>query len=738
MVGSWGTLWRRRSRTLAVVIGLSVLAGVPSASAAGTGTVRLGAAAATSALDIVLPLKIDAAGLKSFAQSVSDPLSAHYGRYESVTALSRRFGASAATRARVIGYLRSQGATAVKVDATGFLAEATVSAALAQRMFGTRLARFSAADGSRFTAPSVTPTVPSALRGVVEGVVGLNTRSLRPSTPWSTRVRPGSAAPRSASDAPRAHAASQLSSEVPRTGTPAGCAPGLGAGADGNPALAGFTPNQYLTAYGLSPLHAAGVSGQGERVALVEIDGFNIADVTTFAQCFGSSRPTITTVGVGSVTRPLAPGAEATLDLEVLEAAAPGLNGIDVYETKSDPADVLKALVAPLEFHGHKPQVVSASLGLCERFQEAASGLTGIDAAERLLELATSAGVSYLAASGDDGSADCTDSNGSPGFELGVNYPASSWWVTGVGGTNLELNPGNQIINEFVWNDTTNQVAAAGGGLSDLFFRPPYQRGFERADSRGVPDVSMLADLVPGYAIYCSAPNDCLSASNHDPWLSVGGTSAATPLLAGGIALIDQRLHRVGRADVGFANPLLYLLGGSHARASVFRDVTAIGNDVGPYIPNGPMRPLGCCTAKAGYDVASGLGSVNVARFAQHAAGLLPYILGAVKVSLPGHQRPAAHHQILATVSCARACYMAAFTKVQLGRRSFTVDSAIVNRPHGGRKTLALHFSKNQRRTIASALAAHTRIVATVYGVITDPQGVIQRQTGGRHLRISG
>jgi subtilase family serine protease len=731
-VGFSGSLLPSRSGALAVLLSVAVLAA--SASTAAAGVSRLGAAAGGTALEIVLPLKVDAAGLKSFASAVSDPRSAQYARYLSVAELARRFGAAPGARARVIAYLRGQGATAVRVDATGFLAEATVTAALAQRLFGTRLARFSSAGGPRFVAPSSTPTLPSALGGLVEGVVGLDTQPLRARSGFSTRLR--ASGPPANRASPRAHAAAQTPSELPRSGSPTGCPAGLDAGADGNPGLAGFTPNQYLTAYDFAPLQSDDALGQGERVALVEIDGFNPADVAAFAKCFNLRTPRITTFGVGSVKRALPPGGESTLDLEVLDAAAPALSGIDVYETRADPSSVLKALVAPLQVRGRKPQVVSASLGLCERDQAAATGQTGIETAERLLQLATASGVSYLAASGDNGSADCTDSSGSPRYELGVNYPASSWWVTGVGGTNLALTAANRIANQVVWNDTTNQVAAGGGGLSDLFFRPPYQKGYVRSDSRGVPDVSMLADLVPGYAIYCTAPDDCLTPTKSDPWLSVGGTSAATPLLAGGIALIDEQLRRVGRADVGFANPLLYMLGGSRSRSSVFSDVTAIGNDLGPYLSSGPGRALGCCSAKSGYDLASGWGSVDISHFALRSAVLLPYILGAIKLSLPAHQRPAARHQILADVTCSRACYMAAFAKVQIGRKSFLVDSSIVNRPHGGRRTLALRFSASQRRAIASALEQEREIVATVYGVIVDPEGNIQRQTAGRRLGI--
>ena len=76
-----------------------------------------------------------------------------------------------------------------------------------------------------------------------------------------------------------------------RTGTAAGCTPAV--------SQSGFTPNQYLTAYNYAPLQASGLEGQGERVALIEIDGFRYRDLRSFAKCFGLATPAINGYGVG-------------------------------------------------------------------------------------------------------------------------------------------------------------------------------------------------------------------------------------------------------------------------------------------------------------------------------------------------------------------------------------------------------------------------------------------------------
>jgi len=112
----------------------------------------------------------------------------------------------------------------------------------------------------------------------------------------------------------------------------------------------------------------------------------------------------------------------------------------------------------------------------------------------------------------------------------------------------------------------------------------------------------MLADVSPGYAVYCTAQADC----DGRGWLSFGGTSAATPLLAGGFALVDQALRRQGRIALGLANPLLYRLGRDPTTAAqVFYDVTNGSNDVGPFVQSS-QQPLGCCSAVPGFDDASG------------------------------------------------------------------------------------------------------------------------------------
>jgi subtilase family serine protease len=559
-------------------------------------------------IDVALPLRADLPGVERFALAVNTPGSPQYGRYQSVEALARRFGALPSTRSRVLSYFRANGATDVGIDPTGLFARATVSVGLAERIFQTSLARRrTAADGS-FLTPSMQPRIPAPLRGLVGGVIGLDTRPLRSS------VRPvsdeGAARPRAQA------AAGQPASALHRTGTPRGCPQGTRTG--------GFTPNQYLTAYGVKLLHRAGLTGHGERVALIEIDGLRGSDVRTFGRCFGIHIPPLNAYGVG-IRKALRPGGEATLDTEILSVAAPGLKSIDIYQSKPLAVDVLGSLIAPLRNRGKRPNVVSASLGLCERDELTALGVSGIRQSEGVFALAAASGFTYVAASGDSGSSACTNQNGVPRYELGISYPASSWYVAGVGGTNFALSSANRITAEIAWNDLglLPLPAAGGGGSSALFTQPPYQSplGVRR---RETPDVSLLSDVVPGYAIHCSARPDCIHRGHSSSWRTVGGTSAATPLLAGAVALIDQRLRRRHRRDAGLINTMLYRAGRSTAGGRIFRDVVAYGNDVGQFIPGGTGSQLGCCTAAPGFDMASGWGSVDFWQLSNYALTVAP------------------------------------------------------------------------------------------------------------------
>lgn len=478
---------------MAVLLAACLILAAP-ASALDSQPALIGTAPAAQQLHIILPLRAHDTALANFAVAVSTPGSPQYGRYESIPALGQRFGASLGAREKVIRYLRAHGATHVRVDASGMLAYATLSVPDAERLFAVPLGLFQATNGSRFVGPSTPVAVPHSLQGAVEGVVGLDTQ---PVANPEGAVAPAGPVPWLLGASP------PPSSEMPFSGTASGCSGALNSG--------GFTPNQYLTAYGYEPLRSRGLEGQGEKLALVEIDGLKDSDLRRFAACFGLTRPAWTRYTVGGLKHPLAPGAEATLDFEVAESVAPDLRKIEVFETSNSDQGILAAISAPLFTPGAKPAVISNSIGLCEPAYRQIHDVGAVHAEDRELELMASAGISFVSAAGDNGSADCSTGSVQHPHRLAVDYPASSPWATAVGGTNLQLNSSNQIVSQLVWNDSAKFAhTGGGGGYSMLHGRPSYQRAVVARAQRAVPDVAMLADVAPGYTIYCTAKTpDC-------------------------------------------------------------------------------------------------------------------------------------------------------------------------------------------------------------------------------------
>jgi subtilase family serine protease len=198
-----------------------------------------------------------------------------------------------------------------------------------------------------------------------------------------------------------------------------------------------------------------------------------------------------------------------------------------------------------------------------------------------------------------------------------VYWPASDPLVTGLGATHVMLSAsGRRISPDTVWNDTFNPAVseftygqsppipwAGGGGVSTIFTRPQYQNRVRGVvgSRRGVPDVSLTGSLSEGIAVFTSY-------SGKPVWAPTGGTSGATPMLAGIVAIADQLAKR----RLGLINPALYQLERRHAPGIV--DITRGNNSVAFGSLTSPTRVRGY-QARRGYDLASGVGTLNAARF---------------------------------------------------------------------------------------------------------------------------
>jgi kumamolisin len=474
-------------------------------------------------VELIVGLRRRQDALRRFVEQVSDPASPRYGRYIEVEEIARRFGATPRDTATVTRALRARGAT-VRRDATGAFLVARMPVAAAQRAFETRLARFRDARGATFVAPRSMPRIPPHLAGRVTAVIGLDERPVFTTMDATTRAR--------------------TAGNAPRTGTASGCRPGVRSG--------GYTPNQYREAYGFGPLYRRGARGEGMRAAVIEIDGVSMSALRGFARCFRLRVPRTRRISLSR--RPLPPGVETVLDTEIIAAAAPRLARMDVYETGSTLSETANAFAAPLNRpRAERPHVISASIGACEQeFDRATRELF-----ENTLLSHAARGTSVLAANpvarAPRGAAVAGRGEDT---ELAATFPASSPSVTAVGGTRITLNARNRLIGEVVWNGGTLRNGASGGAPSELFPRPAYQEGPGITHAmRTVPDVSFLGDPNPGYAILCGNARNCGRG-----WVTIAGTSAATPLFAAGILLINQLNRRRGRPPLGALNPLIYRL----------------------------------------------------------------------------------------------------------------------------------------------------------------------------------
>lgn len=570
-------------------------------------------------------------GLNHFVRAVSDPTSPRYRDYATVESLVERFGATEKMQKQVLGWLAARGVRGT-VSPTGTFVTASLERGRAARVLP-------AVGGARASAAgAATRAVPRALRGAVAGITlasdaGVSGDGARPAAGSAAAI--GAALrPAAGSSGASASAAKPkgepFTSIAPHTGTAGGCAAGSSGGEPGEPP---FTPNQYLTAYGHAAMHAKGFRGEGQTVAVVEQGGFKRSDVVAFGKCFGVKPPPTTVQVLQTNQRPPAED-ETTLDLEQLSVGAPGLDHIYVYEAPESLESIVLAAGTALGDPRHRPDVISISLGICE--PQIAGALAWRDALDSIFAVAAGSGISVLVSAGDQGSTGCRGHFSETGEMTAlpleaVSLPASSPYATAVGGTNLVLSRKNEIKGQVVWNDSffkgqQGPPFGGGGGLSIISPRTPWwQAGIDRyGPGRKVPDIAALADRYPGYAFFCTA-KICASGPEAVPgWSAVGGTSAAAPLTAAGIALVNQYAERHGEPTLGFLNPLLYRLGAEKTtREAAFDDVTIGDNDITPSLDptvTGNV-PVDCCEAKPGYDWASGWGSPKIAALARLASG---------------------------------------------------------------------------------------------------------------------
>ncbi len=369
-------------------------------------------------------------------------------------------------------------------------------------------------------------------------------------------------------------------------------------------ATTSFYGNQLAKIYNFP----TGVDGTGQNIGIVELGGgYADADLTTYFQKAGIARtPSYSTrpVNGGGTNSPPQPGdasdanIEVALDMEVVGTVAPGAAMLMYFCNQGTDQQILLAVSAAVHDQTADLSIISISfggqeydpitMGSGEGAQESSQFQNNVD---DLFQTAGQFGITVCVSSGDQGSAGWVGDSPWDG-NAHVEFPASSPNVLACGGTHI-ITPSIGNPDEEVWHPATN--VGTGGGVSRFFKQPEYQQGIVGQNAvnpagglgRGVPDVCADAANESGYNVLCAGIwfND--STPRPGP---IGGTSAATPLWAALIALIN---HSLG-TRVGFINPLLYKIG---SPSNSFFDVKKGTN--GDY------------EAGVGWDACTGLGSPN-------------------------------------------------------------------------------------------------------------------------------
>jgi subtilase family serine protease len=508
----------------------------------------------------------DAGAAAALAKAVSDPRSSSYGQYLTPNQFRSRFAPSAADTAKVKNWLKSQGFDITYTPQNNHYISVEGTLAQAQSAFGAQFALYQV-QGQTLRSPMSELSIPSELAATVKAVVGLDQsyqfvqsyRRLDSNAPPSGGFR---------NAAPLSNFWAELLSgytfpagftDVPLTNVPW--------------TVKGYTPDQIKGAYGLA---GSGLDGTDQTVAIIDTYASPtiLQDVNQWSVNRGlpTMNPSqlVQVVAPGTYKRPQNPQqdpqgwyGEETLDVEAVHGMAPGAKIVYVGAPNSR-QDLDAALNHVVD--QHLAQIVTNSYGFSTTEFLPPGFVLPVE--DTLIQAAIE-GIGVYFSSGDNG-----DESSTFGFAT-TDWPASSPWVTAVGGTALGVDRNNARALETGWgtsdyscNSTTlvctrnGWLYGAGGGVSVVFPVPSYQQGLGLS-GRGVPDVAALAD--PQTGLLVGQTQTFPDGVRYDEY-RIGGTSLASPIFAGIMALADQSAGH----PHGFANPLFY------AHPTGFYDVTSV------------------------------------------------------------------------------------------------------------------------------------------------------------------
>ncbi len=505
----------------------------------------------------------NAAAAEAFARSVSDPTSSQYGQYLTPQQFRRQFAPSQSQVGAVQSWLKSQGFTVDYTPANNHYVAAEGTVAQAQTAFNVQFGVYKV-NGKSVRSPSGNLSIPSSLAATVTGVIGLDDSAVFVETDH-IKDAPPSGGFRNAPPLSDYWAEYVSSYAYPSGFT-----------AISNPAnvpwtVKGYTPAQIKGAYGISNTY----DGAGQTVAIIDayasptiLDDVNQWSVNRGLPTMSPSQlvqvvpPGVYRIPNNPAQDPSGWYGEETLDVEAVHGMAPAAKIVFVG-APNNYQDLDAAMNHVVD--QRLAQIVTNSYGFSTELLP-----TGyVKPFEDTLIQAAAEGIGVYFSSGDNG-----DETSRFGFAT-PDWPAVSPWVTAVGGTSLGVDQSNNRVLETGWGtsnyncDTTtftckrtSWLYGAGGGVSQLFAKPSYQSALN-VTGRAIPDVAALGD--PQTGLLVGQTQTFPDGTYYDEY-RIGGTSLASPIFAGIMALADQAAGH----PHGFANPLFY------SNAGAFYDVLSV------------------------------------------------------------------------------------------------------------------------------------------------------------------
>ena len=453
--------------------------------------------------------------------SINDPASPNYGQYLNLTTL-QPYLPTPGDKSSIISHLTHRGFTVTDGESPLVL-RISANVRTVEATFGVNVNQYAVGNFSFYGVDS-DPSLPQNFASMVDGIIGLTNY---------TAIAPA---------------------ESPCSGP--------------------YCPQGIQAGYSFTSLYSSGNNGGGEKVAIVDVPGDpNIQTaLNTFDSQYGLASTTLSIVypdGVPSSYDP-AWASETAMDVEAVHSAAPGASIVLLYDT----SDLMNAVdyVAT----NHLATIVSNSWGYvcgsgypCSDTELPSSTVTSVDSR---LALDAAQGLTILFASGDEGATP-------DGANVGTEFPASDPNVLAVGATDLVLSGCSATTCSGYGSESGATIS--GGGYSGYFPEPSWQTSnIGVKPGRAVPDVSMIGGVDPvggvGFWVYSTASNECSrdDADYGAGWFGCAGTSLATPLWAGFLAVASQ----VRGGNFGNIDPLLYQTANTGSYSSIFHDVTTGSN----------------------------------------------------------------------------------------------------------------------------------------------------------------